>query len=303
MIFLGDSLYAAAWRLRSPLRRMSRLLARKRRQRAMPQCAMVSFLCNICGHADSLPAADISRESGICLYCGSTVRFRSIAHALAVELLGETRSLPSLPTRKDIRGIGLSDWLGYAELLRDKFSYKNTYYHKHPRLDICDPEHAEHGLYDFVISSDVFEHVPPPVDRAFEGAFKLLKPGGLLICSVPSIDGTTDEHFPELHRFSLHKTKDGGQYTLSNLTADGRKQEFTDLVFHGGSGSTLEMRVFGKESLRDHFMRAGFEQPRTYGDNVPELGIFWDGDNRQAKPTMQSDVQPGGPPYVARRPL
>jgi SAM-dependent methyltransferase len=302
MISFGDSLYVATWRLRSPLRRMKRMLAHKRRQHTMQQCAMVSFLCNICGRADSLPSADFSRESGLCPYCRSTVRFRSIIHALTVELFGENRSLPSLPPRKDIRGIGLSDWPGYAGPLRKKFDYKNTYYHRSPRLDICNPDPAEHGRYDFAISSDVFEHVPPPVDSAFEGAFKLLKPGGLLVCSVPYVDGTTDEHFPELHQFSLRKTKDGKHSILSNTTADGRQQEFTDLVFHGGPGSTLEMRVFGKESLCAHFMRAGFEGLRAYGDSVVELGIFWEGDQQMQQP-VQSAAQAGGPPYVARRPI
>ena len=35
-----------------------------------------------------------------------------------------------------------------------------------------------------------------------------------------------------------------------NWTADGRIETFDDLVFHGGPGSTLEMRVFSEDALR-----------------------------------------------------
>ncbi len=37
------------------------------------------------------------------------------------------------------------------------------------------------GQLDFVISSDVFEHVPPPVDIAFENTRRMLRPGGLFV--------------------------------------------------------------------------------------------------------------------------
>ena len=46
------------------------------------------------------------------------------------------------------------------------------------------------------------------------------------------LDGETDEHFPEIHDYEIRQTDDG--YVLINRTADGRTQDFTDLVFHGG---------------------------------------------------------------------
>ena len=38
---------------------------------------------------------------------------------------------------------------------------------------------------DFVISSDVLEHVAPPYERALSNLLRLLKPGGLLVLTVP----------------------------------------------------------------------------------------------------------------------
>jgi SAM-dependent methyltransferase len=190
-----------------------------------------------------------------------------------MEIFGEKLALGDFPIRKDIQGIGLSDWPGYAERLAEKFAYKNTFYHCDPLLDVSNPDPSEWGKYDFLISSDVFEHVPPPIGAAFEGVRKLLKPSGVMIFSVPYVDGFTKEHFPELHRFSIQKRN--ANHILSNETVDGRKQEFSDLTFHGGPGSTVEMRLFGRDSLIMDFRNAGFARLLEYADEVPEFGILW----------------------------
>ena len=54
----------------------------------------------------------------------------------------------------------------------------NTFLHKPPLLNTVSPPKEWLSRFDFVISSDVFEHVVPPVSRAFENALHLLKPGG-----------------------------------------------------------------------------------------------------------------------------
>ena len=121
-------------------------------------------------------------------------------------------------------------------------TYTNTFYHCEPRLDVCAPgEHA--GRYDLVVCSEVFEHVPPPVEPGFAGLFELLRPGGLLVFSVPyTADGETIEHFPDLHEYEILE-RDGG-HVLRNTARDGHVQEHTGLVFHGGPGETLELRAF-----------------------------------------------------------
>jgi SAM-dependent methyltransferase len=201
---------------------------------------------------------------------------RSIVHLVSDGLFGKSLALDDFPRRKDLRGVGLSDWDEYARRLADRLDYTNTYYHQEPQLDITRiaPE-AEHSC-DFIISTDVFEHVEPPVSRAFEGARRLLKPGGLLVLTVPfTIESDqTLEHFPELHDWKLVQRDDGG-YTVHNRRRDGTVEEFPHPVFHGGPGTTLEMRVFSRESLLRDLRNAGFSDIRVADEPVPEFGIHW----------------------------
>src|SRR5262249_12401711 len=149
---------------------------------------------------------------------------------------------------KSIAGVGLSDAENYAKPLAEKFDYRNTFYHTDPHLDITDIDDSQIGRYDFIVASDVFEHVVPPVAKAFANARRMLKPGGKLIFTVPFVpEGRTREHFPELYDWSLAESD--GVWTLTNRTRDGRAQRFNDLVFHGGPGSTLEMRLFSRDDL------------------------------------------------------
>ena len=103
------------------------------------------------------------------------------------EVLGQPMALPDFPENKAIAGIGLSDAEAYAKPLAHKFDYENTFYHTDPRLDIADIDDSHVGRYDFVVASDVFEHVAPPVSRAFVNARRMLKPGGKFIFTVPFI--------------------------------------------------------------------------------------------------------------------
>ena len=201
------------------------------------------------------------------------MRWRSIIHALSNELFGESLALPDFPRRPDIVGIGLSDWKGYAIPLAEKLSYINTYYHQEPLLDLTSVREEQYGQYDFIISSDVFEHIAPPIGKAFENARLLLKPNGVMIFTVPYVAGTTTEHFPDLYEYSLQQAD--GEWKLLNQTRDGKTQEFTRLTFHGGPGSVVEMRLWGKESLVSDVHDAGFESVRIYEEENSEYGIIW----------------------------
>lgn len=234
----------------------------------------VSFRCNVCGAACRVAPAALSRETRSCGACGSTVRTRTIVHLLTTELFGRSMTLPEVPRRMDLVGIGLSDSPGYAIPLAKKLGYANTYFHTEPRLDIADVPGDRAAEADFIIASDVFEHVAPPVARAFANARRLLKPPGVLIFSVPySLAPDTVEHFPDLYDYRLIEV--GGAWRLENRTSDGRLQVFTDLVFHGGPGTTLEMRLFSRTALEREFRTAGFARMRIADEPCPEHGIVW----------------------------
>lgn len=225
----------------------------------------MEFTCNICGAAGGQPK---------CERCGSAPRDRDIVRVLSMEFFGTLLTLPEFPRIKGIRGLGASDSPIYAGPLAEKLDYRNTYYDREPRLDIAHPPADEFGKYDFVISSEVFEHVLPPVAAAFESAFRLLKPDGVLVLTTPySLEASTAEHFPELYEFGLAQA--GERLVLVNRTRAGEMQVFENPVFHlGCSGEKeLEAREFSESALRALIAGAGFTSLRIYSEDCPEFGI------------------------------
>jgi len=236
--------------------------------------ARLSFRCNICGGPAESAIQDLDREMPTCQRCGSTVRMRALIHLLSIVLFERSIALHEFPVRKDISVLDMSGWEEYGSKLGKKLDYTNTYYHKDPRLDITDIDSAWEGRFDVIISSDVFEHVIPPVSVAFENTLKLLKPGGTLILTVPyTKEQATLEHFPELHEFEI--LKDNGRHILKNITEDGKEQVFDDLVFHGGPGSTLEMRVFAENPLRNNLSDVGFTDIIFRREPHYDFGVMW----------------------------
>lgn len=230
------------------------------------------FECNVCGRNVSAPYNLIAdREAPSCSHCGSNRRYRTIIYALSISLFKRGLTISAFPDRPDLAGIGLSDSDIYANRLAKKLNYKNTFLHTDPYLDITDTRDTSFQQLDFLISSDVFEHVAPPVAKAFQNVRALLRTGGTFVFSVPYGLAVTQEHFPNLNQFSIKQQDD--RYVLTNKTRSGDTEIFHNLVFHGGPGSTLEMRVFGLESLYALFRENGFSKPTLIDRNVPEFGI------------------------------
>jgi SAM-dependent methyltransferase len=221
-----------------------------------------------------VPLDRLEREMSSCEGCGSTPRFRGVVHALSLGLFGESLPIPRFPQRLDLRGFGLSDWEGYASGLARKLDYTNTFLHIEPRLDIADIDRRLDRTLDFVISSEVFEHVAPPVGRAFVNAARLLTPGGVFVLTVPySLGAATVEHFPGLGDYEI-VVDESGERVLETRAPDGQVVRYANLVFHGGVGATLEMRVFALASIEAHLREAGFQSIEVLGDE-PRYGIVW----------------------------
>jgi SAM-dependent methyltransferase len=234
------------------------------------------FACNICGTPNFFDLSNLDREAKSCAGCNSNARWRAVVDALSHELFGESVPLPDFPVRRDIRGIGLSDWPGYANLLREKFDYRNTFYHKEPRLDIADIDSRLEDKADFLIASDVFEHVAPPIAKAFSNARGLLKAGGIFLLTVPWGGGPwTREHYPRLNKFEI--VERDGRKILRNLRPDGVLEEHIDPRFHGGDGAVLEMRLFGKQELIENLKAAGFASIRVHEGPKFQIGVYWPG--------------------------
>lgn len=230
------------------------------------------FTCNICGTQSVFNPSDDWRESPSCIGCWSSVRSRQLVHCVTSSILGSGVILPWVK-EPNIRGIGLSDPDGLADHMVRAFNYTNTYYHTEPRLDICNPKSEWVGEADFLISSDVFEHVPSPVQLAFDGAFRILRPGGTLVLTVPFDERPeTTEHFENVRDFRLLDFD--GEWLLVGKTKEDRYELHNSLVFHGGPGTVVEMRFFSRHAVIAHLKAAGFTEIHIHDDTVPEYGIF-----------------------------
>ena len=234
---------------------------------------MKSFTCNVCSARNPLTSRPFQREEPSCSGCGSSVRVRGLLHALSTELLGTSLALQDFPRVRSISGLGLSDASFYAERLREKLDYRNTFYDRQPRLDLLNIPAGDVGRYDFVLASEVFEHVPAPVERAFSSALKLLKPNGVLIFTVPySLDPATAEHFPSDGQFGLAEV--GGRTVLVNRSPEGKLDATDNVQFHVGcAGPAPEFREFSEAGLRATVEAAGFSEFRIYSGDYPEFGI------------------------------
>jgi hypothetical protein len=232
------------------------------------------YICNICGQKCVSSFRNISREVPSCLGCNSSVRMRSVMYAISLALLGKGVILPEFPFMPHVRAIGLSDWDGYALPLANKINYKNTYYHQEPKLDIMSIDPLLSNTVDILISSDVFEHVAPPVQVAFRNSYELLCSGGKLILTVPyTLSDDTIEHFPNMYKHQIRN--DNGKYVVDNITRDGKVEIYEDLTFHGGDGNTLEMRIFSLSILLGMLSDVGFKDIMILQEPVFEYGIYF----------------------------
>jgi len=248
------------------------------------------YICNLTGKQFTIEDNEKHRE-GASVF-GLNSRLRAFIYVLS-KVIKCNEILYNVEQNKNISGIGMSDAPNLASELFNKFNYINTFYHTEPFLDIYNEQHvSKYNNLDFIISSDVFEHISPypNIQYAFNNLFKMLKIGGHIIFSVPFIYDNYYEHFPSLYDYSIEFDNLKNKYYIKNKTIDGKDEildkcktpsgEITDLCFHGGPGSTLEMRVFSKEILIKHFKDAGFKEITFYDPNeitdMNKYGIFWE---------------------------
>jgi SAM-dependent methyltransferase len=239
----------------------------------------MSFICNITGNYYFIKDNEKNRD-GI-LKLGFNSRLRAICYIFCKIFYGKCKIMNNLKKNKKLIGIGMSD-IELEKIFKKKFNYTNTFYHRSPYLDIYNDEHVKKYFdLDFIISSDVFEHINPlpSLQVAFDNLFKMLKPGGCLIFSVPYTYGEHKEHYPNLYNYKIEYNN--GEYILHNVTIDNKTEIFKNLCFHGGPGNVLEMRIFSKKSLTLFIESAGFIDIIFHEINgdMNKYGIFWDKDN------------------------
>jgi glycosyltransferase involved in cell wall biosynthesis len=205
----------------------------------------VEFQCNICGSSNNVARSLIDREMPSCQTCGSTPRSRALVESLTSRLFCAPTVLSDLGSQKEIRGLGLSDWDGYAQLLASRFEYVNTYFRSDPVLDIAAPLGQVDWNLDFVIASEVFDHVVGDMEQVFTNVRSMLKPDGVVVFTVPYVlDGPTVEY-------------DGASDPASPTAG------FTPA------------RQFSLESLLYVLGRSGFKDIKVHDDVNRNFGIWW----------------------------
>ncbi len=232
------------------------------------------FIDNINGRFDRC-TIPVSRESGVGLRYGTWVRARAVIYSL-LDSLELSPVLAFLPEKKNIKGFGVSDDRRYANALSVKFNYKNSFFHQEPQLDIMRlNKNWGIGEYDFCICSDVLEHIIGEWQNALENLMGYLKPGGVLILSVPWSKNITEtvEHYPDCIDYDI--IFENGEFKQVIIALeDGSSYSAQFPIFHGGPGNTLEMRFFSLNQLISEGLRLGFSSYTLYGLNVPRFGIM-----------------------------
>lgn len=228
------------------------------------------FFCNSCLALRRTTITLDLREGLVCLSCGLNSRQRAILYA------AQKTSRKKLFRKKNLRIVGVSDGAPISGAFKDRFGsiYTNFEYHTEPFLDITKVDDTLQSTTDIVICSEVLEHVQPPIELAFHGLLKLLKPGGWLILSVPhrGSDYPHEEHFPVMTNSELINEP---IQKLRGIDLEGNQREFNDLVFHGGAGSTLEYRLFSETSLRNYLEESGFTKIQPQNDKRL-IGSIWE---------------------------
>jgi hypothetical protein len=231
------------------------------------------FFCSACFRPSFAPEHSIGRESFNCRWCNATSRERAIFLQIHSQYL--QRKIKN-PTRR-LQILGISDGHLTSTILSKIYrkGYTNYHYHLDPKLDITNVPASLFGKADIISCSEVLEHVAPPINKAFEGLYKLLRENGTLVLSVPHTDGfgVHVEHFPVMQNSQL--VTEYGVTVLNGEDENGIKLSFRNLIFHGGIGATLEYRVFSEESLVNYLSSAGFSNLRKNRDSKL-LGVFWE---------------------------
>jgi SAM-dependent methyltransferase len=182
-----------------------------------------------------------------------------VIYALGSILGYSARPLYQWPLQKNLKILESSPRGPYTVMLSDKVDYYPTEYSPAKIASGTDPRsyadfqnlRFDEGTFDLAIASDVFEHIRKD-DVALAGLFRVLKPGGSLLLTVPY------DHSREL---TIQRVDTSGERDIHILEPE----------YHGGGGSTLTFRNYGRDFL-SVIRKAGFSVAHI-DTSLPELGV------------------------------
>lgn len=234
-------------------------------------------ICNICNTnleydlKDSLTSEEILafREGLVCQKCGSISRDRMMMWALS-NTNSKTSNLSQIPENKNLKILESTATRGHTEVLDLKFEYMNTIFNSEAIKANIDPKkfadfqnlHFEDDYFDYILASDVFEHIRLD-DNAYSEVFRTLKTHGYFLMTVP---------------FSYELDK-----TIIRVKPEGDKDIFL-LPPEYHAEHTLVYRLYGKDlfkKLTKHGFRVCYihAQIKKYGISKQEVFICRKGSN------------------------
>lgn len=235
--------------------------------------------CNICGWDGRFLRLQSGREGAVCKNCGSTSRNRAVAFVLG-RVLDEDQPTFRWRYRTSMRMLESSARGALAMYFRRKFDYYGTEYDPAKIATGTQPReyadfqqlHYEDATFDFVVASDVFEHIRRDAD-AMREVERVLKPGGYLILTVP---------YDDKRALTIQRVDTSGPTDVHVLPPQ----------YHGGGGHTLAYREYGRD-LSNLLSAAGFYVEREVVDR-PEFGITPQSVfvARKARPVARSEARP-----------
>jgi SAM-dependent methyltransferase len=146
-------------------------------------------ICNICRRPTLFVIIGSNlRETAICVFCRSFNRARQMYHVFSLQRTSADIRIWNMENSGSLHKTLLKTYGGnyvYSAYLGkgiESGTVKQNVRHEDVRRTSFPPDY-----FDFVLSSDVLEHVPKPED-AFVEIHRILKPGGTLIFTVPLLE-------------------------------------------------------------------------------------------------------------------
>ena len=188
------------------------------------------------------------RENMRCVKCPCTSRHRALV-SVFLDVYKKGSILSDIVANKQIAVFESSGMASYTNLFDRKFSYINTMYDKNivdskaydPKR-YADLQQMPYGedTFDYIITADVFEHVRNYL-VAIRECFRVLKPGGTMIFTVPYRHSQERNHIKVL--------------------PDGDRDTFIEEPEYHGMSKSLVYRIYGRELL-DDLAKTGFAVER-----------------------------------------
>jgi hypothetical protein len=197
-----------------------------------------------------------------------------------MKLYKKVYSLNYFPINKNLKVLYICNNNILLSYLNKKFKVDYMNYDNF-KLNILNNKNIKLNDYNFIICSDIYQHIP--VNEDLQYSFNILKKllinddNSFLIFSVPFVyNNETIEYFPNLNNYSIIKVDN--KYILENITNTNEKEIFDNLIFHGKNISDIEMRLFSYNSIKEHLIKAGFQNIDSLDINNNQLknnGIYW----------------------------